>query len=155
ATRDQIRQADLVLQCMDASQPVTPTPGSDPVPLLANRCLVVWTKCDLPRAAPAIGNGVEVETSSRTGAGIDDLRRAVAAALVEQPVDSSTVIGTAERCKDSLRRAAESINRARATGSEELIAAELRVALDELGFVAGETYTDDILDRIFSRFCIG
>jgi tRNA modification GTPase len=39
--------------------------------------------------------------------------------------------------------------------SEELIALELRLALDELGKVAGAVYTDDILDRVFSRFCIG
>jgi tRNA modification GTPase len=38
---------------------------------------------------------------------------------------------------------------------EELVAAELRVALDHLGRVAGQVVTDDILDRIFSRFCIG
>ena len=55
----------------------------------------------------------------------------------------------------SVRRAAESIERAQASKSEELVAAELRIALDELGLVAGETYTVDILDRIFSRFCIG
>ncbi|HVC97288.1 MAG TPA: hypothetical protein VND64_26645 [Pirellulales bacterium] len=38
---------------------------------------------------------------------------------------------------------------------EELVAAELRLALDELGQVVGAVYTDDVLDRIFSRFCIG
>ena len=36
-----------------------------------------------------------------------------------------------------------------------LIAAEIRSALDELGRVAGAVYTDDVLDRIFSRFCVG
>ncbi len=38
---------------------------------------------------------------------------------------------------------------------EELVAAELRAAIDELGHVVGAVYTDDLLDRIFSRFCIG
>ncbi len=38
---------------------------------------------------------------------------------------------------------------------EELIATEVRVALNELGKVAGAVYTEDVLDRIFSRFCIG
>jgi len=41
------------------------------------------------------------------------------------------------------------------TGGDELIAAEVRVALDELGKVVGAVYTDDVLDRIFSRFCLG
>ena len=38
---------------------------------------------------------------------------------------------------------------------DELVAAELRLALHELGLVAGDVYTDDILDSLFSRFCIG
>ena len=38
---------------------------------------------------------------------------------------------------------------------DELTAAEIRIALVELGKVVGAVYTDDILDRIFSRFCIG
>ena len=38
---------------------------------------------------------------------------------------------------------------------EELIAAEIRLALADLGKVVGAVYTDDILDRVFSRFCIG
>jgi tRNA modification GTPase len=155
ATREQIQQSDLVLECVDASQSLKMTPARDLGSFPANRRLVVWTKCDLWHAMSTAGDCAAIETSSRTGAGIDDLRRAVAAALADRPADASTVIGTAERCKESLRRAAESIERAQATTSEELIAAELRIALDELGLVAGETYTDDILDRIFSRFCIG
>ena len=69
------------------------------------------------------------------------------------------VAGTAVRCRDSLRRAALSLRRARrvaaANHGDELLAAELRAALEELGKVVGAVFTDDILDRIFSRFCIG
>ena len=65
---------------------------------------------------------------------------------------------TASRCREGLRRAAESLAEARDTargGGDELVAAELRVALVELGQIVGAIYTDDLLDRIFSRFCIG
>jgi tRNA modification GTPase len=44
---------------------------------------------------------------------------------------------------------------ARDHSADEFIAAELRFVLDDLGVVVGAVYTDDILDRIFSRFCIG
>jgi tRNA modification GTPase len=58
-----------------------------------------------------------------------------------------------------MRRAVEAIDRARnlvETGaSEELIAAEVRLALENIALITGEVYTEDILDRIFSRFCIG
>ena len=43
----------------------------------------------------------------------------------------------------------------RRIAGEELVAAEIRAALDELGRVVGSVYTEDLLDRIFSRFCIG
>jgi len=52
--------------------------------------------------------------------------------------------------------AAESLDRAgRVADREELAAAEIRIALDQLGQVAGVVYTEDVLDRIFSRFCVG
>jgi len=38
---------------------------------------------------------------------------------------------------------------------QELLALELRLALDQLGELVGAVFTDDLLDRIFSRFCIG
>jgi tRNA modification GTPase len=55
--------------------------------------------------------------------------------------------------------AAEGLARARQIAEsglgEELVAAEIRLALEKLGKVVGAVYTDDILDRVFSRFCIG
>ena len=71
----------------------------------------------------------------------------------------NVVAGTAARCRQSLALTAECLVRARQLvldhAGEELAAAEIRVALDELGKVAGAVYTEDVLDRIFSRFCIG
>ena len=55
--------------------------------------------------------------------------------------------------------AQESLNRARTLlkqkAGEEFVAGEIRLALEELGAVVGAVYTEDVLDRIFSRFCIG
>ena len=57
---------------------------------------------------------------------------------------------------DSLRLAGQCLRRARqvaSAGQEELAAAEIRTATEELGKVVGAVYTEDVLDRIFSRFC--
>ena len=66
---------------------------------------------------------------------------------------------TSSRCADSLRQARQAIGRALPLvdqrGVDELLAAEVRMALLELGRVVGTVYTDDVLDRIFSKFCIG
>jgi tRNA modification GTPase len=162
AKREQAEQADLTLVCVDRSSPLTGsrTPESPTEP-----SIVVWTKCDLQPAAGEDGLRTDVEvrptsmTSSRTGEGIVELRRAIARALVAAPIEASAVAGTAERCRDSLRLAAESLERgaeaARSGLGEELVAAELRTALDALGQVVGAVYTEDVLDRVFSQFCIG
>src|SRR5690606_20958083 len=116
----------------------------------------VWTKVDaatpLPPAPPAIA------TSTVTGEGIAALRERIRAEVAAGSV-GEVVAGTAARCRESLHRAAECFHRALvlldAAAGEELIAAEIRLALEELGKVTGTVYTDDVLDRIFSRFCIG
>jgi tRNA modification GTPase len=55
--------------------------------------------------------------------------------------------------------AAASVSRAQQFAEQkrgdEFAAAEIRLALEEIGKVTGAVYTDDVLDRIFSRFCIG
>ncbi len=160
AAHNQIHQADLLLLCLDASLPLAEHQRPDLESLPAAQRLIVWTKSDLPRLTPPTDDTISINTSSRTGAGLADLKTRIATLFADRPTDAHAVIGTAERCRDSLRRAAESLDRARAVlveklHAEELVASELRLALDELGLVAGVTYTDDILDRIFTRFCIG
>jgi tRNA modification GTPase len=70
-----------------------------------------------------------------------------------------TVAATAERCGESIRLAAGALRDAcdivQAEGGSELVTVELRAALDELGKVVGAVYTDELLERIFSTFCIG
>lgn len=144
---DQAAHADLLISCCDSSQPSVSSSAAQ---------IRVWTKCDLalPAADPAA-----IATSSHTGLGIAVLRRRIAALVRAKPSDAAVVAGTADRCRDSLRHAAEALHRALAAAEshlgEELVAAEVRVALDELGRVVGAIYTDDVLDRVFSRFCIG
>src|SRR5206468_2937175 len=55
ATREQISQADLVLCCLDASQPLQIAQTSELNALLPDRTMNVWTKCDLPRAGTRHG----------------------------------------------------------------------------------------------------
>ncbi len=66
---------------------------------------------------------------------------------------------TGARYRDSLVGTKVALGSASQTlrdgGGEELVALDLRLALDELGKVVGAVVTDDILDRIFQRFCIG
>jgi tRNA modification GTPase len=150
-------EADVRLLCLDFTRPLNDweqrrlaaQPGD----------VVVLTKCD---AVEAVNLDVPggLRTSARTGEGLDQLRQCIGAELDKRMRgDTSAVASTAARCRESLRLAAESLVRAGELAltqvGEELVAAETRVALGELGKVVGAVYTDDVLDRIFSRFCIG
>ena len=120
--------------------------------------MVILTKTDRPPATDFVGHALF--TSSSTGLGLDQLRAAISTyhqALRGESVGA--VSSTAVRCAESIRLAVSSLQRAVELAQfghrEELVAAEVRVTLTELGKIVGAVYTDDILDRIFSRFCIG
>lgn len=158
--RDQHRQADLQLLCIDASQPLSDWSRSQLASAVATPRIIVWTKSDRgtaserpPLPCPALF------TSAITGVGLDELRAAIATAVQQAQSETRVVASTAIRCRTSLQAAAAAFSAAAelATngGGEEWVAAELRLALTELGEVIGAVYTDDILDRVFSRFCIG
>jgi tRNA modification GTPase len=155
-TASETEACDVQLLCLDATRPPNSWEQAELAANPATERLVVWTKCDQPHIR-LLPPGA-IATSARTSAGLDQLRGQLAETLVAlEPGESAGL--TAQRCGESLRAASEALARAvelNATGAgEELLAAELRAALGELGKVAGTVYTDDILDRIFSRFCIG
>jgi tRNA modification GTPase len=157
ASQEQARQADLTLLCVDYSAPSSGRHGQQAASG-AGPCLIVATKCDL-RDAGSFTPERAIPTSSRTGLGLVELKRAMEVALDHAPAESSVVAATADRCRESLRLAAAALDRAldaaQRSAGDELIAAEVRSSLEELGQVVGAVYTDDLLDRIFSRFCIG
>ncbi len=152
-TDTQLRQADLQVHCIEASGY-----HSAAVPTSAEAVVHALTKADLWGENPP--TSTLIACSSLTGEGLcrlcDQIRRQL---LDSAPAAGLAVGSTAVRCRESLRLAGESLALAiglvEGPGSEELIAAEVRGALVELGRVVGAVYTDDLLDRIFSQFCIG
>ena len=153
----QTGQAHVRLFCLDATRHLnTWERQALAAPPPAN-CILVLTKTDGLRSTDL--HLEAIPTSSHTGAGIADLRRAIYERVTEGLGSTEAVAGTAIRCRESLRRAAAAVQQAQQAASgaagEEFVAAELRLALDELAQVVGAVYTEDILDRIFSRFCIG
>jgi tRNA modification GTPase len=101
-----------------------------------------------------------LSVSAETGHNIEALREMILACLNSANASRSELLGTtAVRCRDSLQRATQSLDHAltttRANHGDELISMEIRSALHELGTILGDVYTDDILDHIFSNFCIG
>jgi tRNA modification GTPase len=147
--RSATEAADLVLLCVEAGA----TPTADETALLSRTDVVaVATKCD-QTAAPSDW----LATSATATTGLDELRALLAERAGrrrEPPLAPS--LG---RCRHHVEACVQHLRRAHALVIEqdppELLALELRGALDQLGEMAGAVYTDDLLDRIFSRFCIG
>jgi tRNA modification GTPase len=156
-TGRQSQAADFTLLCIDMTRELTAWEAAE-LSRPDERRIVVGTKCDLPRHVRCRAL-VDVPTSSRMGQGVSALREAIAAFLQSGNGESGAIAATVDRCGESLRVAEQALRGAQAAattgGGEELVAAEVRLALEELGHVTGAIYTEDILDRVFSRFCIG
>lgn len=141
-------RADVVLACTSGDAPPLDLPGDD-------RTIRVWTKGDL--IPPFVGDHPDIVTSAATSAGLDELKRAIAVAIRRR--ESEPASPSSARCRDALLRAAASLRSASAAmaagAGDELIAFDLRSALDDLAEITGVVVADDVLDRIFARFCIG
>jgi tRNA modification GTPase len=145
--RGQAESADLLILCSPVGEPALPTPPGQ-------SSLAVATKCDDPADLPEDGR---LATSAVTGRGLDALRAALADAArahARPPLAPSQ-----GRCRHHVDAALDHLRRAHGSvlfnDPAELVALELRGTLDHLGELVGAVHTDDLLDRIFSRFCIG
>ena len=126
--------------------------------------LIVLTKSDLPTFRASLPNGLNshvptVSVSSKDAGGKRELEMQLVEIITGTHVESNVVGSTIARASESLRDSSRSLERALEINAnqmgEELVAAEIRQALQDLGYVVGTIYTDDILDLVFGRFCIG
>ncbi|MGH7127859.1 MAG: tRNA modification GTPase [Planctomycetaceae bacterium] len=163
---EQVQRADLILWCtaVNLAEPLRPVDAELIAQLRGQGrpVLHVVTKADLDlsrdenRETSAGDDIVAVSVPSQSG--LEDLRAAAISELSVARRGERQLLGTtAARCRDSLAAAVAALERAAEAADlgEELVAVEVRLALDRLGRILGSVYTDDILDRIFSRFCIG
>ena len=154
-----IGEADLVLLLVDSTAGVTDADQSilDRIPEKTPR-FVVLNKIDLTGELPRrcrTAMGDVIHLSAKTGAGLDNLRRALLEVAGWQGPDES-VFSARQRHVVALERALEAVRRAAGQlSNSELFAEELRLAHESLGTILGEFLPDDLLGEIFSRFCIG
>jgi tRNA modification GTPase len=163
-TKTAISEADLIIAVIES----TSTLPAEEIELFKEFPVSLYAinKCDLGAALSeeAIiklsGADRVVRISALTGEGIDDLRRAVHRMIVaESSTGIEDAIITNERHYSALEHALAGLRQARqdlAAGfTEEVALANLHQALRSLGVVTGETLITDIINQIFSTFCIG
>lgn len=153
-------EADLILWVVDAGRPCPDLPAAVWGRLCVDNVLFIRNKCDLGFVCePPVGLSV-VDVSALTGDGVEALSVAIAAradALSGQQGDEVVAINA--RHADALRRAGDCLRGARAklldSGPVELLASDLRGALDACGEICGRVDNERMLDHLFKTFCIG
>ena len=164
--RQQLERSQLVLLVLDASRKLS----SDEVEVAygapVRNMLLVLNKCDLPqeldeeplhRRFPAASI---IHTSALTGEGIDRLREELGRLIFEGRLDASAAdclfnARQREALTKALAHIADAQRAAETNLGYEFVAIHLREVNDVLGAVTGQVTSADVLDRIFSRFCIG
>ena len=152
-------RADLLLLCFDAAAPLSEEDEALLAETAGRSRLAVCCKGDLPalwEAEALSPYGIEaLAVSAETGEGLAALRRAIAASIA--PAAESALVTNARHI-EALQRAAASVSDAEksAGGTEpELVATDLREALAALGQITGRDASADLIERIFSKFCVG
>ena len=161
-TRKSLEKAEFILHVLDASEPMTPADEIFLNEFSARKRILVLNKIDLPRrlSLPASLHEKPIEVCCLTGVGVEPLKDSVKhlawsgdirAEMLESMINS--------RHQDALLRAREAIHHAveglGAVRMLELVALDLRIAVNAVGEIVGKTTTEDLLDSIFSQFCIG
>lgn len=162
-SRKQLERADLFLYVVDASLPLHEEDESMLHVLDAERLVTVANKIDLGRTANAsIPESLRlVETCVVAGTGLSELKSAITERLTSRMGDTPHHAAVSERHRALLAAFLERLEDARrlvsSSGDEALVpaAAQMKDALLSLGRITGRMYEDELLDAIFSRFCIG
>jgi len=165
-TRRSLQEADVVLGLFDGSTGFSAEDDHMIRQAMTKPHIWVINKCDLPRQFSSEtlqtynGSAPVVTLSAKTGEGLETLvEQLTALALDEKARTSEARWLLNARHEDALLRAREALSHAvdaaREETFEECVALELQTALGALGEIIGETTTEDLLDQIFSTFCIG
>ena len=161
-------RADLVLWVLDGSEPLLPEDMklADRIKKMKTPVLAVVNKIDLEQKfdetliSEWLTQESRIKISALKQSGIPELIDALKKkALAGGFPHEGEVVLTRYRHRDRMMHAAESLEKAKKSlkkdMSQEFIALDLRESMNSLGEIIGETTTEDVLDRIFSEFCIG
>lgn len=161
-SREALADADLVLVVLEAGVPVRSDEEALIASLAGRRALAVFNKTDLQDLSGALesaGSLAAVRTSAATGAGIDELRTALVEMVKNPSGEAETGMLTSLRHHEAVTAALAGIEATRVGIAErvphEMLLLDLYSSLRALDSLTGETTADDILNRIFSTFCIG
>jgi tRNA modification GTPase len=165
-SRKEMEEAEFILVIVDRSRPVDDIDREILAQIRGRRTLVVLNKIDLPSRinetdlTDATAGLPLVEISALTGEGMDELRQAIhRLVLSEDSLSPDLLMAPNMRQKQALEKSLRMLVQASRNLQDamplEIVAEDMNEALAALGEISGETTTEEVLDRIFSTFCLG
>ena len=158
--RDVAANAELILALFDGSRPLTDEDEEIFKFIKPDSSIILLTKSDLPQINLKLADcnlQKVIHISTKTGEGIDELLAEISKKVGKIDVEANFVRD--EREADILRRAVKNLESARETiklnVGIDFVSIDLRAALELFGEITGETVTEDVINEIFSKFCIG
>jgi tRNA modification GTPase len=162
-SREALRRADLALLVVDGSESLTEADGEIAGLVGQRPAILVINKNDLPQVVAELDllpDAPRVRLSALTGEGLETLEETVVEAVLSGRVMASDEpLVSNPRHKALLQRALEHVASAQKAHEREMpadfVAIDLTAAVNALGEITGETMSEDLLESIFSRFCVG
>jgi tRNA modification GTPase len=161
-SRQALQSAELILLMFDSAMPLSPIELGYLKESESKPRIIVCNKIDLPRSLrlPEELKAPVVQVSCLNGRGLEALKDTIKKMIWSGQIQSNAVEATINaRHQEALQRAKDSLNKSIATLRQslaiELVALDLRIAVDAIGEIVGKTTTEDLLDKIFAEFCIG
>lgn len=162
-SRNALENAQLILAVVDSSDAL----NEEDLAILSEavrceKCILVWSKSDLSDGPTAVmlknAPSAQVSVSSLTGEGLDELERAVADLFPMEEVPAGLTL-TNTRQAEAVERAARAVGGAldalRGGLTPDAVLTDAEGALNALGELTGRTLREDLVGRIFERFCVG
>jgi tRNA modification GTPase len=159
-SRGALADAEVILHVLDAAEPLIPADETFMAEFAQKKRLVIRNKTDLPIRLKLPPGVATLDVCCLTGKGIEEVKDAIKEKVWAGEIQAGMwEVMINSRHQDALQRARVALERTvaalRGGLGLELAALDLRIAANAVGEIVGKTTTDDLLDAIFSQFCIG
>ncbi len=159
-SRKTLADAEMILHVLDGSEPLAADDQKYLDEFAVNKRILVRNKIDLPPRLFLPGAISPIGVCCVSGAGVENLKDAIKEKIWAGEISGEMLqVMINSRHQDALRRARAGVERTlaamRDAASLDLTALDLRIAANAVGEIVGKTATEDLLDSIFSQFCIG
>ncbi|NFT93708.1 tRNA uridine-5-carboxymethylaminomethyl(34) synthesis GTPase MnmE [Clostridium botulinum] len=158
-SREKIEEADLIILILDSSRDLEEEDKEIINTIKDKNHIVLLNKTDLDRKIADINLDNQIKISAKTGYGIEELKNKIKELFFSGDINSESLIVSNVRHKQALYRSLENcevaLDRVNANEFLDLISIYVTSAMKALGEITGDELEEDVLNKIFSEFCVG